>query len=408
MSTKTTFKRIALVTVAALGFGVLSSVAPASAANSSMTVGYTSLTVVGAGGTNLGFIPVTITNGDGDYAAIGNTESLTATITAWPTGVDSSTAATDITFVNETRTGLNTFAASTNINSVVVKLDDKNIELASTANPTDSLADAAGFTVKGTTDKTFQWKYSSNVGSQHWASSESINIASSKTYKINEVEILSASTLGSSVINSSLTSVGTLTSLAVANLTVNSNTIASTSGNIVLAPPGISTVDVSNKRISSVAAPSAGTDATNKTWVSSAIRTRSVGMTISLNNATGGTLTNPQVVSLIQEVFPAGEYDQDTICRVHCQFTTVTYSSISFTVSDTGSPNIGISRVSVDKNTTSFVSGSNVSVIQDVVASNPINAGDATVKVTRTIRVYKVNSSNVWELQAGYPAASSV
>jgi len=118
MSTKTTFKRLALVTVAALGFGVLSSVAPASAANSSMAVGYTSLTVVGAGGTNLGFIPVTITNGDGDYAAIGNTESLTATITAWPTGVDSATAATDITFVNETRTGLNTFAASTNINSV--------------------------------------------------------------------------------------------------------------------------------------------------------------------------------------------------------------------------------------------------------------------------------------------------
>ena len=31
MSTKTTFKRIALVAVAALGFGVLTSVAPASA-----------------------------------------------------------------------------------------------------------------------------------------------------------------------------------------------------------------------------------------------------------------------------------------------------------------------------------------------------------------------------------------
>lgn len=303
---------------------------------------------------------------------------------------------------------LTVFGTTTNINSVVVKLDDKNIELASTANPTDSLADGAGFTVKGDTDKTFQWKYSSNVDSQHWASSESINIASGKTYKINEVEILSSSTLGSSVVNSSLTSVGTLTSLAVANLTVNSNTIASTSGNIVLAPPGISTVDVSNKRISSLAAPSAGTDATNKTWVTSAIRTRSVGMSISLNNATGGTLTNPQVVALIQEVFPAGEYDVGTLCRVHCQFTTVTYGAISFTVSDTGSPNIGISRVSVDKNTTSFVSGSNVSVIQDVVASNPINAGDGTVKVTRTIRVYAVNSSNVWELQPGYPAASSV
>ena len=35
MSTKTTFKRIALVTVAALGFGVLTSVVPANAAGTS-------------------------------------------------------------------------------------------------------------------------------------------------------------------------------------------------------------------------------------------------------------------------------------------------------------------------------------------------------------------------------------
>jgi hypothetical protein len=39
MSTKTTFKRIALVTVAALGFGVLTSVAPASATDAPATVG---------------------------------------------------------------------------------------------------------------------------------------------------------------------------------------------------------------------------------------------------------------------------------------------------------------------------------------------------------------------------------
>ena len=51
MSTKTTFKRIALVTVAALSTGVLTSVAPANAA---VTTGFTlskpSITVVGAAG----------------------------------------------------------------------------------------------------------------------------------------------------------------------------------------------------------------------------------------------------------------------------------------------------------------------------------------------------------------------
>jgi hypothetical protein len=51
MSTKTTFKRIALVAVASLGFGVLTSVAPASAAvsdNANITVG--ALTVANASG----------------------------------------------------------------------------------------------------------------------------------------------------------------------------------------------------------------------------------------------------------------------------------------------------------------------------------------------------------------------
>ena len=47
MSTKTTFKRVALVAVAALGFGVLTSVAPASAAQTALTTEYvTSIAVV--------------------------------------------------------------------------------------------------------------------------------------------------------------------------------------------------------------------------------------------------------------------------------------------------------------------------------------------------------------------------
>ena len=54
MSTKTTFKRVALVAVAALGFGLLTSVAPASATDAPATVG--TPTVVG-GTTNQ---PVTI------------------------------------------------------------------------------------------------------------------------------------------------------------------------------------------------------------------------------------------------------------------------------------------------------------------------------------------------------------
>ena len=46
-------------------------------------------------------------------------------------------------------------------------------------------------------------------------SSENLNVASGKVYKIDNTEVLSATTLGSAVVNSSLTSVGTLGSLTV-------------------------------------------------------------------------------------------------------------------------------------------------------------------------------------------------
>ena len=97
---------------------------------------------------------------------------------------------------------------TTSINSTTLSVDDKNIELASTASPSDASADGAGITVKGTTDKTFNWVDSSDA----WTSSEHMELASGKAFYINGASVLNASTLGSGVTSSSLTSVGTITS----------------------------------------------------------------------------------------------------------------------------------------------------------------------------------------------------
>jgi hypothetical protein len=109
---------------------------------------------------------------------------------------------------------------TTSINSTTLSVDDKNIELASTASPSDASADGAGITVKGTTDKTFNWVDSTDA----WTSSEHMELASGKAFYINGASVLNASTLGSGVTSSSLTSVGTITSgtwngttIAVAN-----------------------------------------------------------------------------------------------------------------------------------------------------------------------------------------------
>lgn len=97
---------------------------------------------------------------------------------------------------------------TTSISSTTINVDDKNIELGSVAIPDNDTADGGGLTLKGTTDKTFNWV----KNSLSWTSSENIDIASGKVLKINGTEVLSTSALGSGVTGSSLTSVGTITS----------------------------------------------------------------------------------------------------------------------------------------------------------------------------------------------------
>jgi hypothetical protein len=94
---------------------------------------------------------------------------------------------------------------TTTINTVTLTVDDKNIELGSVSVPSDVTAEGGGITLKGATDKSINWY--SGTG---WSSSESWNLASGGTYKINNTTVLSNSSLGTGVTNSSLTALGTI------------------------------------------------------------------------------------------------------------------------------------------------------------------------------------------------------
>jgi hypothetical protein len=97
---------------------------------------------------------------------------------------------------------------TTTINSTSVSVDDKNIEIGSVASPTNSTANGGGITLKGDTDKTINWA----TATGDWDFSENIDVASGKVYKVNGVEVVNATGLGSAVLASSLTSVGVVTS----------------------------------------------------------------------------------------------------------------------------------------------------------------------------------------------------
>ena len=77
---------------------------------------------------------------------------------------------------------------TTTINSTEITIDDKNLVLGSVASPTDAGADGGGLTLKGATDKTFNWVDATDS----WTSSEHLDLATGKVLKIAGTEVLSA------------------------------------------------------------------------------------------------------------------------------------------------------------------------------------------------------------------------
>jgi hypothetical protein len=94
---------------------------------------------------------------------------------------------------------------TTTISSTTLSVADKNIELAK-GSTTDAAADGGGITLHGTGDYTLNWVSATSS----WTSSENFNLLTGKTYKINGTTVLSSTALGSAVVSSSLTSVGTI------------------------------------------------------------------------------------------------------------------------------------------------------------------------------------------------------
>lgn len=95
---------------------------------------------------------------------------------------------------------------TTTIDSTTLVVKDKNIEMGAVASPTDVTADGGGITLKGSTDKTINWIDSTDA----WTLSEHVDLASAKEFRIAGVKVLDATSLGSAVVSSSLTSVGTI------------------------------------------------------------------------------------------------------------------------------------------------------------------------------------------------------
>jgi len=118
--------------------------------------------------------------------------------------------ANDLTVVGN----LNIQGTTTFIDSVTVQVEDKNIEIGKVATPTDATADGGGLTLLGATNKTITWVNATDS----WDFNQNIN--TSANYNIGGSQVLSSTTLGSGIVNSSLTNLGTLSGLTMSGSSV--------------------------------------------------------------------------------------------------------------------------------------------------------------------------------------------
>ena len=161
----------------------------------------------GAGGSASSIKPI---GGSGAFVdktgaqTISGNKTFTGTIDLSNATIPSFTCNQNLTIVGD----LVVQGTTSTISSTTITVSDKNLELGKVSTPTDTTADGGGITLKGTSDKTFNWVDATNS----WTSSEHIELAANKVFRIDAVEVLSKTGLGSTVVSSSLTSVGTLTS----------------------------------------------------------------------------------------------------------------------------------------------------------------------------------------------------
>lgn len=155
---------------------------------------------------------------DADFATLAGSETLTnKTLTSPSIGASLTTASTSFDLLNTTATTINFGGAATvlsigstsgtttvnnnltitgdltvngtttTIDTQTLQVEDKNIIIAY-GNTSDVGADGGGITLLGTTNKTFTWVDATDA----WTSSEHMNLASAKSYKINNVAISAA------------------------------------------------------------------------------------------------------------------------------------------------------------------------------------------------------------------------
>jgi hypothetical protein len=288
----------------------------------------------------------------------------------------------------------------TSLDVTTLRVQDHQIELAITDDstlPDDTAVDQAGIIVRVTgDDKYLLWQLDTNK----WDLSTGLNVVDPLgSFSIDDAQVLSKTTLGSSVVNSSLTSLGTLSSLTVDNLFLDSNRITSTN---TLEISAVGTVDfLSQPKIINVGTPisarisalGGGTPAEDdddfvatKGYVDGELNAVTEVMGMDITGLGTGAALQTNVAIMLEELYPAITKSNGSIARIHTSAMTATTNPIDV------NSNVSKTFTAVDS-----AGVQNVSVVGDFSISSP--TATVSLTVTRTIMEYKV-VAGLWTYQS--------
>ena len=282
---------------------------------------------------------------------------------------------------------------TTTLNTSIFTVEDKNIIIANVTSPTNSTADGAGITIKGTTDKIIAYSNSSN-----WLDiSETLNLASGKAVYIGGTKVIDGNSLGSAITSiPGVSSFGTQNVVnvgpgapAVTQLRLENHRISTVSSNfdIELEPDGSGNVVlIGSPKITGLADPTTAQDAATKEYTDNRVESRPLIFSIDLSDGKSNTYI---IASILNNLAPVGEYRAGTYARILCSLISnnaqsleinslpPAFSTAAFLTNLAGSSSLAITNISFPTATISA----------------------ASVSVTRIIKLFQI-VGGVWAWQS--------
>ena len=284
---------------------------------------------------------------------------------------------------------------TTTLDTVTLRVEDKNIELGYQSDSTggdDVGAEGGGVTLLSTdSDKTMKWLGATDA----WTFNKNVDLSdTTKTIKIGGVDKLTNTSLSNILYADELTRVGTLVSLQVDSINIDGNTISNSASAINITAnsgmnitPGGNIQITGNHQIKGVKDPTDSQDASTKIYTDTEIANEVIVMGFDITGLGSGSALQAAVAGYLNDLYPAAAINNGKQAKLHCtSYANATASGIDVNSAKT------ISYVAVDANGTL-----NQSVVQDVVFAGA--SGNVSLSATRSLMRYQSNGSG-WEWQA--------